>query len=43
MTRIAADGGTVDKFIGDAMVIFFGDPHGLGVRETHSASRWRWP
>ena len=34
MTRIAADyGGTVDKFIGDAMVIFFGDPHSLGVRE----------
>lgn len=34
MTRIAAEyGGTVDKFIGDAMVIFFGDPHSLGVRE----------
>lgn len=34
MSRIAAEyGGTVDKFIGDAMVIFFGDPHSLGVRE----------
>ncbi|MBC7547502.1 MAG: response regulator [Polaromonas sp.] len=34
MTRIAAEyGGTIDKFIGDAMVIFFGDPHSLGVRE----------
>ena len=34
MSVIAAEyGGTVDKFIGDAMVIFFGDPHSLGVRE----------
>ena len=34
MSRIAAEyGGTVDKFIGDAMVIFFGDPKSLGVRE----------
>ena len=34
MSRIAAEyGGTVDKFIGDAMVIFFGDPRSLGVRE----------
>lgn len=33
MSRIAAEyGGTIDKFIGDAMVIFFGDPHTLGAR-----------
>lgn len=34
MSVIAAEfGGTVDKFIGDAMVIFFGDPHSLGVKQ----------
>lgn len=34
MSQIAADyGATLDKFIGDAMVIFFGDPHTLGVRQ----------
>lgn len=34
MSRIAAEyGGTVDKFIGDAMVIFFGDPHSLGIKQ----------
>lgn len=34
MSAIAAEyGATLDKFIGDAIVIFFGDPHSLGVRE----------
>jgi len=34
MSRIAQEyGGTLDKFIGDAMVIFFGDPDSRGVKE----------
>ncbi len=34
MSRIALDhGATIDKFIGDAMLIFFGDPQTLGVKE----------
>ncbi|HYE71350.1 MAG TPA: response regulator, partial [Aquabacterium sp.] len=34
MSKIAHEyGGTLDKFIGDAMVIFFGDPESRGVKE----------
>lgn len=34
MSKIAHEyGGTLDKFIGDAMVIFFGDPDSRGVKE----------
>ena len=34
MTMIAVKyGGTVDKYIGDAIMVFFGDPNSLGIKE----------
>lgn len=34
MSTIALEyGATIDKFVGDAMLIFFGDPESLGVKE----------
>jgi adenylate cyclase len=34
MSKIAMEyGGTIDKYIGDAMVIFFGDPESRGIQE----------
>jgi class 3 adenylate cyclase/CheY-like chemotaxis protein len=33
MSKIALEyGGTIDKFVGDAMLVFFGDPETLGVQ-----------
>jgi class 3 adenylate cyclase len=38
MSSIALEyGATIDKFIGDAMVLFFGDPESLGVKDDASA------
>lgn len=38
MTRIAlAHGATIDKYMGDAMMVFFGDPDSRGVREDARA------
>jgi class 3 adenylate cyclase/HAMP domain-containing protein len=39
MSRIAlAHGGTVDKYVGDALMVFFGDPETRGVKEDALAS-----
>ncbi|MCB0521867.1 MAG: PAS domain S-box protein, partial [Saprospiraceae bacterium] len=38
MSKIAIEyGGTIDKYIGDAIMIFFGDPDSLGEREDATA------
>ena len=38
MSKIAQDyGGTIDKFIGDAIMIFFGDPESQGEKEDAQA------
>jgi class 3 adenylate cyclase len=38
MTQIAIDhGATIDKYMGDAMMVFFGDPESHGVREDARA------
>lgn len=38
MSRIALDhGATIDKYIGDAMLMFFGDPESRGVKEDAKA------
>jgi class 3 adenylate cyclase/FixJ family two-component response regulator len=44
MSRIAMSyGATIDKFVGDAMLIFFGDPQTLGVKnDAVQCARMAW-
>jgi adenylate cyclase len=37
---VAKHGGTLDKFIGDAVLVFFGDPESNGVAEDAAACVW---
>ena len=42
MSQIALDhGATIDKYVGDAILIFFGDPESKGVKEDAIACRTR--
>ncbi|ODA66249.1 Adenylate cyclase 2 [Methyloligella halotolerans] len=45
MAQIAnAYGATIDKYIGDAVLAFFGDPESRGIQEdARAACAWRWP
>ena len=43
MTNIALEyGATIDKYVGDAIVIFFGDPESLGVKRKMLFGVFRW-
>ena len=37
---VSKHGGTLDKFIGDAVLVFFGDPESSGVAEDAAACVW---
>ena len=40
MSKIALQyGATVDKYVGDAIVMFFGDPTTLGLKRMHRLRR----